>query len=133
MELKLVSFKLAKELKKIGFDIPTNHYYILEQPKITFSARDDGDIDYNWNDRKGNSAPPLELARMWFREKHNLEIDPYFCYTNRWQYEIIYINFSYHKDHVKVIISKDWSYIYLKTYEKALEFGLQGACKLIKK
>jgi hypothetical protein len=90
MELQLVSFQLAEELKKLGFDSPClcayagkkndsgiKHKGLAKEKEIL--NWNDTDLNYEWN-----SAPTLELAKMWFRIEHDIHI--YSPATNKNKY-----------------------------------------------
>ncbi len=121
MELKLVSFELAKLLKEVGFDVKVLNFYDQNKEVSKSTYKD----LCNWNDEvlrdSAYSAPQLELAKQWFREKHEIIIRP--------------IDEAHPKIWVFDIISKKGSFHYALTsyesYEEALEQGLIEAIKLI--
>ena len=116
MEDKLVSLETAKLAKKKEFNEICQYYYeILDKPislqKMSCS---------NAEGYKQPTAPTQSLLQKWLREKHNIHL-------------IAYKNIN--------IDGYDWCYITTdgitninsyKTYEEALEAGLQEALKLIK-
>lgn len=69
-----VSFETAKLLKEKGFDEPTLYYYIAGHLLQHYSLLSNGDT-------AGTSAPTLQMAMKWLREKYNLfiEIQCYGC------------------------------------------------------
>ena len=131
MEDTRVTFETAKLAKEKGFDIPTIQYYTIKG----YCTESEGYMteryaESNWNNGMGSyptrteevscSAPTQSLLAKWLREKHNIHL-------------IAYKNIN--------IDGYDWCYITTdgitninsyKTYEEALEAGLQEALKLIK-
>jgi hypothetical protein len=113
-ELPIVSFETAKLLNKAGFDWRTEFIYLpdgkcqLIKETIPFSYE--------------IPAPTQALAQMWFREVHNIQI-------------IIHFDFYQKKNIYEITVSIKTKQIYysskidFKTYEEALEFGIQKACE----
>jgi len=134
LKLPCASFELAKLLKELEFDVycKTNYYandylrkYHVAGDSLDHwvayinSGKELGFTFTEWDDFRIESemcykAPTLELAKMWFREKHkiNIQID----------------NVGTHWQHKMDCLDNDYS-----TYEEALESGLIEACELIKK
>lgn len=116
MEDKLVSLETAKLAKKKEFNEICQYYYeILDKP-ITLQKMSCS----NAEGYKQPTAPTQSVLQKWLREKHNIHL-------------IAYKNIN--------IDGYDWCYITTdgitninsyKTYEEALEAGLQEALKLIK-
>ena len=126
MEDTRVTFETAKLAKEKGFPQETNR---LEIPYYNYKGEFKGDVS-DWRIRKylrGEdtsdiefvSAPTQSLLTKWLREEHNIHL-------------IAYKNIN--------IDGYDWCYITTdgitninsyKTYEEALEIGLQEALKLI--
>lgn len=120
---KLISFETAKLAKEKGFNIPVNGVYV-DNGTLSF-ARDNDETDYNWNKRKGYSAPTQSLLQKWLREQYGIHIliriTIYDTFTG-WILNPMFRNGSAER----VIKTKGF-----KTYEEALEVGLQEALKLI--
>ena len=141
MEDALITFETAKLAKEKGFNEREHYFYKVKSENdvelygctkkqlvgfkgyvpIYHKVR-----DYHTNKEKLNaklyrcSAPTQSLLQKWLREKHNIHL-------------IAYKNIN--------IDGYDWCYITTdgitninsyKTYEEALEAGLQEALKLIK-
>ena len=126
MEDTRVTFETAKLAKEKGFFQETNR---LEIPYYNYKGEFKGDVS-DWRIRKyirGEntsdiefvSAPTQSVLAKWLREEHNIHL-------------IAYKNIN--------IDGYDWCYITTdgitninsyKTYEEALEIGLQKALKLI--
>ena len=126
MEDTRITFETAKLAKGKGFPQETNR---LEIPYYNYKGEFKGDVS-DWRVRKyirGEdtsdiefvSAPTQSLLAKWLREEHNIHL-------------IAYKNIN--------IDGYDWCYITTdgitninsyKTYEEALEVGLQEALKLI--
>ena len=133
IEESYVSFETAKMLKEAGFDIPCNSNYMgnkfgwNELQRVNFNA---SETTY--------SRPTQALAAKWLRETHGIYVSSKIIVHPRhdrysrevadsritWGYLIIPLN---RRD--------PWigSLEEYKSYEKALEAGLQEAIKLIKK
>ena len=129
MELKRVSFELAKMLKEVRFDVPCKYYIYDEFHNQTILK--DKAIDYSKH-KKGEkyeciAYPTLELAKQWFREVHKIDINAYM-----WQGEPTCEVHYFELDQWFTIELEDKDYVF-DTYEQALEAGLIEACKLIKK
>jgi len=123
LELKLVSPRLAKLLKEAGFDIGTIYYYDAVGDKCSESTK----LNWNISVEALYSAPTLELAKMWLREKHNMYIDIVSDYMLYKANENICFNMMIKKNLILCEASP------FGTYEEALEEGLIDACELIKK
>lgn len=131
MREELIGFEVAKLAKEKGFDWLCNGFYDLyDNPhnnKITYSSPD------NWNLYKSLSAPSQSLLQRWLREVHNFHIT--ICNTNPgdkvdFKFSMGELYKSDNDDSKKYIVlgSKGT----FKTYEEALEIGLQESLKLIK-
>lgn len=83
-----VSFESAKLLKEKGFDEKCRALYT-----VWFDEEVEGpteDRAENWNiEPRYFSAPTLQMAMKWLREKYSLEIYPYHNFNSKWWYEII--------------------------------------------
>ncbi len=132
MEDALINFETAKLAREKGFNIPTISYY---NPKGR-SEESEGYMTErlecsNWNNGQGSypthakdvecSAPTQSLLQKWLREVHNIYIN---VNTDNNKLFCVDINEEYFYDCART----EW----YKTYEEALEIGLQEALKLIK-
>ena len=125
MEDTLITFETAKLAKEKGFPQEPNK---LKIPYYNYKGEFKGDVK-DWlrkylrkkdtSDVESVSAPTQSLLAKWLREEHNIHL-------------IAYKNIN--------IDGYDWCYITTdgitninsyKTYEEALEIGLQKALKLI--
>ena len=125
MEDTLITFETAKLAKEKGFPQEPNK---LKIPYYNYKGEFKGDVK-DWlrkylrkedtSDVESVSAPTQSLLAKWLREEHNIHL-------------IAYKNIN--------IDGYDWCYITTdgitninsyKTYEEALEIGLQEALKLI--
>lgn len=80
----------------------------------------------NFNDSSNcYSRPTLYEAQKWLREKHNLNIEIYYSYGNKYLYEILTI------PRHDLIGFTDREPFYYKSYEKALNDGIKEGLKLI--
>lgn len=116
-----VSFETAKLLKEKGFDAECDYLYVDGKLVRALGCA------CNWNDgetlfadyKNECSAPTLQSAMKWFREKYSLEIYPYHNYDNsKWWYEII----KYPNSVAEYECGKDEE---LNTYEEACEDAIK--------
>jgi len=120
MELQRVKLEAAKQLREANFPFSYSNWVyedglLVKGKTFPFSSPSDyGD--------KYQPAPTLELVKMWFRESHNIHIEPmlggfigsekcdeYFCMV---QDDDLDIGFS--------------------TYNEALEAGIVKAIKILR-
>lgn len=118
MKDQLITFETAKLAKEKGFDLEVEFMTINERPELVFSARDDGDTDYNWNEREGYSLPTQSLLQKWLREKHNK-----FVFVTHRKFGVSSCNGWYY--HIGESIEYGLCPERYNTYETALEAGLQ--------
>lgn len=121
-----VSFDTAKLLKEAWFDVPCTSQY-SEGKSIWNVGYPDNFNQYEF----GYSRPTQALAARWLREVHRIVVDATFIPPstdgNAWRYFIGEMDdMVWNGDYVP-------SDEFYRTYEKALEAGLQEAIKLIKK
>ena len=76
------------------------------------------------------SAPTQSLLQRWLREEHNIHVIPMIS-SNVVYYGYEIIKYSSENENGKHI-DADFKQPFSKTYEEALEVGLQEALKLIK-
>lgn len=120
MTEELVTLETAKLLKKKGF----NEYCknVIDVDSILRETL------YRTNDnlpKQCFSLPTQSIAQKWLRETKNLHIEISYMYENYWIYDILTI-----PNHDLVGLS-DRPIIHYKSYEEALEAGIQEALKLI--
>ena len=125
MEEQFVSFDTAKLLKEAGFDVPTSTHYSNSGEVWQSSAPEDYNDDKSC---KACSRPTQALAAKWLREVHKLHVFAKRIYEYAldkfsWGYYIQSSNYEYCKNFE----------IGFDSYEQAIEEGLRGAIKLIKK
>jgi hypothetical protein len=153
MKEVLVEFKTARIAKKIGFNVKTTHYYVLNHStfkadKISKQFRtpieDNLNILQLCDLSKGQPhlalAPTQSLLQKWLREEKNILVEVVFNDSlARKLFEAAHkktsLNFHWSiytsiKD-PEHIYEKFWSDDTFETYEEALEEGLQKALKLI--
>ena len=137
-EESYVSFETAKLLKEAGFDIPCRGIYVTDRTGYyefrEYDSKQTKD-DLCWNIEDGFQyeylAPTQALAARWLREEHGIVVDATFIPPSTggdvWRYFIGNMDdMVWNGDYVP-------SDEFYRTYEKALEAGLQEAIKLIKK
>lgn len=88
-----VSFEVAKLLKEKGFDNEVKSFYGYDSEFKTWEFEEDDrwDTPNNWGSYYC-SAPTLQMAMKWLREKYNLEIYLYHDSSKppfNWWFEII--------------------------------------------
>lgn len=137
MEEQLINFETAKLAKEKGFNIYTQKVFV-ETLEHTLEMGRGGDCTFpyqaprvlnssefgNW-DIVHCKAPTQSLLQKWLREVHNIHllIEPYY---NEQTVLIYGIDVIIENSKEEIIIEKGF-----KTYEQALEIGLQEALKLI--
>ena len=109
MTEELVTLETAKLLKEKGF--LQRRYFI--------------NVSTLHNCYKYLSVPPQSVVQRWLRETKDLHIEISYMYENYWIYDILTI-----PNHDLVGLS-DRPIIHYKSYEEALEAGIQEALKLI--
>ena len=109
MTEELVTLETAKLLKEKGF--LQRKYFI--------------NVSTLHNCYKYLSVPPQSVVQRWLRETKDLNIEISYMYENYWIYDILTI-----PNHDLVGLS-DRPIIHYKSYEEALEAGIQEALKLI--
>jgi len=117
MKNLFVSYEIAKMLKDVGFDEPClasfNEKY--NRSKTIRSLK-----DYkNSNHPNGNVTAPLyQQVTEWFRDEHNLHIEPYLGHDEDkiwWNIEVHSIEFGYDYEPIEDDFDS------ADTYNKAIE------------
>lgn len=144
IEEQFVSFDTAKLLKEAGFDVPCRGVYVTDRTGYyEFREYDNKQTadDLCWNTEDGFQyeylAPTQALAAKWLREVYGIHvmIHPYYdCSVDAdgeivdkqmyWGYMILYAETG------NLAEDNDERF---DNYEQALEAGLRGVVKLIKK
>lgn len=124
MKEQLISFETAKLAERKGFNIDT--IPIVYQKSNGSRIYLNGGYDSGEDAKRYTSAPTQSLLQKWLREKHDIHINIntyYFEDLQKYGYEV-----------EDIIHPEGWVVINnpKKTYEEALEKGLQEALKLIK-
>jgi hypothetical protein len=129
MEEQLISFNTAKLVKEKGFDNTSLPQYIQYD---TDDWRLKDNQEYNELNNTigiGNkiriSAPTQSLLQRWLREIHKIYIDVESVLVGLYDIEFICSNYQV-LEYSRLRLNQ------CKTYEEALEKGLQEALKLIK-
>jgi len=141
MKEELVTYKTAVLAKEKGFkSIEVAAYYNTcnekGNPGITLIT-DDGIDDWNAleegkygyftsKEEKLYSAPTQSLLQKWLREKHDLHIQ----IAHSWKIQKQF--WSNGVTNLKTLQFLQGHYLLYKTYEEALEAGLQQTLKIIK-
>jgi hypothetical protein len=130
MQEQLITFETAKLAKEKGFDEECRHFFEVEHPdqRPTFHTeyepyRNSEIINgYGKCDYPMMSAPTQSLLQKWLREVHKINV-------------LIYMYDEFREDLFSHSITKrngnKFDKFPYKSYEEALEVGLQEALKLI--
>jgi len=156
MKEDLITFKTAKLAKEKGFEIPSARFYctdgVIRFHPFSIFHLDEDEVDELeedsilindgkfivslWEDRNltiGNIlAPTQSLLQKWLREGHNINVSVRHVIEDYYICEMTFLSSRYmFKDAHKIYL---YSLIgtHFKTYEEALEKGLQEALKLIR-
>ena len=140
MKEQLVSFQVAKLAKEKGFNWKVINYFKLST--ISNPLIEDECRPQNINSLQSDSIfsrPTQSLLAKWLREEHNIhiKIDDFIDDETgiEWDYEIVIIGTDLdERGNYIPLISYDMNNSIerkFKTYEEALELGLQEALKLI--
>lgn len=125
MTEEFVTLGTAKLLKEKGFKEDVFTFYESECAEGDFELFESYEGE-NFNARADNfSAPTQSLATKWLRETKNMHIEISYMYVDYWIYDILTI-----PRHDLVGLS-DRPLAHYKSYEEALEAGIQEALKLI--
>lgn len=120
MQEELVTLETAKLLKEKGY----NEYSVLvigdNGKEAVVAFRTNSDLP-----ERAYSRPTQSFATKWLRESKNLHIEISYMYGDYWIYDILTI-----PRHDLVGLS-DRPLEHYKSYEEALEAGIQEALKLI--
>lgn len=109
MTEELVTLDTAKLLKEKGFQ---QRKYLIDVSTLHHCC-------------KYLSVPPQSVAQKWLRETKKLHVEVSYMYGDYWIYDILTI-----PNHDLVGLS-DRPLVHYKSYEEALEAGIQEALKLI--
>lgn len=112
MTEQLISFETAKLAKEKGYIDMSYPVYSYDGFKI---------LSYT-NSMNVYPCSTQSLLQKWLREKHNIEVNP--CHSCNGEYDLWTNNGN--------LLQVNGLYKNYKTYEEALEQGLQEALKLIK-
>lgn len=127
MTEELVTLETAKLLKEKGFkeDVSVFYELVCEEGSYEYELFESYDAQ-NYNASVYSfSAPTQYIALKWLREIKKLHVEVSYMYENYWIYDILTI-----PNHDLVGLS-DRPIIHYKSYEEALEAGIQEALKLI--
>lgn len=120
MQEELVTLETAKLLKEKGY----NEYSVLvigdNGKEAVVAFRTNSDLPEG-----AYSRPTQSFATKWLREAKHLHVEISYMYENYWIYDILTI-----PNHDLVGLS-DRPIIHYKSYEEALEAGIQETLKLI--
>lgn len=126
MTEELVTLETAKLLKDKGFNWKCEHLidrnkvitkYNLPQSMSCCMEIDDESVEF--------LCPTLYIAQKWLRETKNLHIEIFYMRGDYWVYGILTI-----PEH-DIIELPNRPLVHYKSYEEALEAGIQEALKLI--
>ena len=135
MKEEYVTYEQSQTLKRLGFAEKVNHAYLKKisiEPDLSIGDLKEvhSKVPKNYNDtRKGAekglffySAPRLDQAQKWLREKHNLSVEPICNMVRQWNVNVCEIdNFG----------TAVYSKMNLDSYELALSAGIDAALELL--
>lgn len=118
---KYISFETAKLAKEAGFDIETEHSFRVWYREV----KEYSSGVQNWNhwEEEFFSRPLQGTLQKWLREKHKINV---FCLPDNYESDVWFSVIGGYGDPK---VKNDGE---RRTYEEALEVGLQKALKLIK-
>jgi len=134
MKEQIISYKTAELAKRKEFDEECRFYYTLPSKTLHDNAEDldAGEIDDYFNRCPSKySAPTQALLQKWLRKKHNLIIEIEALWGNIEKTKISFACWILYTKEEESRNPKDEAPSYYKTYEKALEKGLQEALTLV--
>ena len=136
MKEEYVTYEQAVKLKKLGFDWSCYHYYEsnkrLVESKIYSQTFKVSEYWCNFNEDEPNrhrqpfyphySAPRLDQAQKWLRDKHNLSVELICNMVRQWNVNVCKIdNFG----------TPVYSKMNFDTYELALTAGINAVLELL--
>ena len=116
MKEELILFETAKLAYEKGFDIECERYFNEDGEMWTYN---------NWGSGLSNKSlfrPSQSLLQRWLREEHEIHIEPSPDEVHDWQWDLYDLSGN--------VLNEFWREG-LKSYEEALEKGLQEALKLV--
>ena len=127
----IISFKSAKLIKKLGFDLIENFsnqssLYDKKGNHVFYT-------NYGLNDDY-ISAPSYTFLQKWFREKFNIDVEPYLILlesnnqARNQQLKNKEYSFKIIEKGIPMFITNNHMY---KSYEKAFKAGLDDTIKLL--
>ena len=136
MEDQLVGFETAKLAKEKGFDGLVRDAYYANSPELSKLMREECWDGYpvNSEDKAYLATPTQSLLQRWLREVHKIHSFAW-CNASGWGWEIEKTNGT----HISImdidgnVKGTEPESGMFKTYEDALEEGLQEALKAINK
>jgi hypothetical protein len=124
---ELVSFDTAKLAKEKGFDIRVEKMYATQSiPQLEDYCKDTYEI---WA-KDCCLAPTQSLLQRWLREEYNIAVLISFNDNSEFEY-YYFIHTNVSKKYSNRICSLSLEKRTFKTYEEALEVGLQESLKLV--
>lgn len=125
-----VSYELAKKLKACGFDEPCDHYYCAfdNETNVRFWSVLPAQSQNGFTNPDGKviaDAPTLAHAQKWLREKKGIAINVIAHDGGAYDYDIVFLPNAVDCDYP--IDRATFS----RTYEEALNDGIESALKLI--
>ena len=127
MKEEYVTYSQAVKLKELGFDWKCRDFYPITGAlgiKRNCSHTNFNSFQMSFDSKYGEifSAPRLDQAQKWLREKHNLSVEPICNMVRQWNVNVCEIdNFG----------TAVYSKINLDTYELALSAGIDAALELL--
>ena len=134
MKEELANYETAKLAKEKGFDGPAYIYFYTDEYFEKLGYRKyDGETLGPIRNRNINKTmiqcvcPTQSILQRWLREKHNIHIRLEIYDDDTWSAQSVYNESEYEWDDENAPYEAEGC----KSYEEALEVGLQEALKLI--
>ena len=120
MTEEFVTLETAKILKEKGFNEPYSLAINVEDSRQYTTSRTNSELPI-----KVCTHPTQSVTQKWLRETKKLHVEVSYMYGDYWIYDILTI-----PNHDLVGLS-DRPLVHYKSYEEALEAGIQETLKLI--
>lgn len=143
--INFVPYKLAVQLKELGFDYSCNHYYDIDKILVenhkyklddvfTFGESPTLYDNFNALSEYNISAPTLQQVQTWLRNEKGIMVEPYAVISEQnWAYRLYYTSHNGKFGMTVVIDGKSVNIYEFNSYDDALYTGIHHAVELITK
>jgi hypothetical protein len=123
----VIKYNTARLAKERGFNVPTFGYYIKLHTGWELQFEDQELGAYNWNDRKGISAPEQYNLEEWLFRNHNIFIIIKYVKLDSDVQKGFYYSKTYKVNDTLYLSSKQGKDLFsgFESYEECLEAALQ--------